>query len=1154
MFMKRLNVTRRVLGALYLGALIVLMYSTAAAAATCDALMTGHPAAYETTIALQGREQAERTVHLPAQTNVLVFAREAGLDVTLEVTGATKALMRADSPIQRSGIQRVAFTTGEETDYSLRVTGKEHTGAKGRVTLLVVTMPRSESNDPCLVTQQKMAAGDAAYAAAQASTRQASRPPMLEAPALYKAAATAYAVAAARLKSAGSSPLLAQAQHAEAAVFVHDILDWERASTVAQEAARAYAAVDDAYGKARAQAIEAEAGIEIASAPRAPASAAAGGTSDAFARVRELLTAIATFHAARGELYDEALARNNIGVSHHLEGSYEAAIRTYRRALQLFEQLGEQSWQAGVLQNIALVEYELGRLSDAIPHYAQVLELLQQDDDPMLFASILSNSALSNWASGNVDAALRQFNEALTILRSVKDPYLLAVALHNIGCVYDTLGDQERALEFYKQALALRTRQLDARGRTASLRTIGNILRERGDASGALKMHEEALSLASGPSAKARILVQVAKDLGASGRRDEALKQLEVVLQRSAPGDEVVRARALAERSELFAARGEGARAAADLRAALATFHKYESPEDEFEAWVALARIERAGGASGKAFEALDRALALAEELRVQSANPELRATRLQPLRSAFDLKIAMLADRYSANGADVPQRERVALLALSTAEQARARALVDFQNLDVSAPGVPAELVTQRRSIYRELAARRFRLAVSLDRGGAGDARVGIIRADIAALRQQLDEIDARIGAASDSAAARRAKSNDRVALDFRALPKDTAIIEYWLGGDSAYAWQATSAGVVMVRLGPSSRVTEMALAYHKALRSFGSVPVAQRLKLGAELYALVLKPLDVGASSPRKLVFALDGALHYIPFATLRVPEQGATQFLVESHDISITPSIGMLLGGGESRRAQAPTKEMLLVADPVYELSDSRLATIARQTVSKPKASAWSLALLRGVEDGDPLPRLPGTAQEAAAIAALLPKESVDRLEGFTATRDRFLSAGLERYRFIHIASHALNDAEIPQASALILSTLDRGSREIDGRVLAADFVNLKLNAETVVLSACDTAVGKSVAGEGLIGLQYVVLARGAGSVLSSLWPVSDQVTAQLMGRFYTSRLRGSASVSAALSEAMRTMITGSFKDPGLWGAFTLTVGRTTGAPGT
>jgi CHAT domain-containing protein len=200
---------------------------------------------------------------------------------------------------------------------------------------------------------------------------------------------------------------------------------------------------------------------------------------------------------------------------------------------------------------------------------------------------------------------------------------------------------------------------------------------------------------------------------------------------------------------------------------------------------------------------------------------------------------------------------------------------------------------------------------------------------------------------------------------------------------------------------------------------------------------------------------------------------------------------------------------------------------------------------LALVRGAGAGRYLPRLPGAAKEATAIAALMPAGSVDRLDGFAASREQFLKSGLDHYRLIHIASHATTDPEIPQASALILSTVNGAGKEIDGRVLAADFMGVRLHADTVVLSACDTALGKSVAGEGLIGLQYVVLARGARSVVSSLWPAIDQVTAEVMVKFYSALLHQRSTVISAWSAASRAALEGPYGDPGIWGAFMLTL---------
>jgi CHAT domain-containing protein len=205
----------------------------------------------------------------------------------------------------------------------------------------------------------------------------------------------------------------------------------------------------------------------------------------------------------------------------------------------------------------------------------------------------------------------------------------------------------------------------------------------------------------------------------------------------------------------------------------------------------------------------------------------------------------------------------------------------------------------------------------------------------------------------------------------------------------------------------------------------------------------------------------------------------------------------------------------------------------------------ANPTSMDLFRSAESSAHLQRLPGATREADAIAALLPVNSMDRLEGLSANREQFLGTKLDHYRFIHVASHATSDSEIPQASALILSTIDQTGQQIDGRVLAADFMGVRLRADAVVLSGCDTALGRSVAGEGLVGLQYVTLARGARSVVSSLWPALDQVTADLMVRFYSSLLHQNSSIISSWSSATRAMLPGHYADPGTWGTFMLTL---------
>jgi CHAT domain-containing protein len=153
---------------------------------------------------------------------------------------------------------------------------------------------------------------------------------------------------------------------------------------------------------------------------------------------------------------------------------------------------------------------------------------------------------------------------------------------------------------------------------------------------------------------------------------------------------------------------------------------------------------------------------------------------------------------------------------------------------------------------------------------------------------------------------------------------------------------------------------------------------------------------------------------------------------------------------------------------------------------------------------------------------------------------------LALDWSKYRFIHIATHGTVDAQVPQLSALILGSYDAHGNRVDGAVRVADLSLQTLNADVAVFSACDTALGKEVPGEGLVGIGSTVLARGARAVVASLWPVSDEIGARLMTEFYGHLLHDSMSVPAALGESMRSAIRSpGSADPALWAAFQVSV---------
>jgi CHAT domain-containing protein len=234
--------------------------------------------------------------------------------------------------------------------------------------------------------------------------------------------------------------------------------------------------------------------------------------------------------------------------------------------------------------------------------------------------------------------------------------------------------------------------------------------------------------------------------------------------------------------------------------------------------------------------------------------------------------------------------------------------------------------------------------------------------------------------------------------------------------------------------------------------------------------------------------------------------------------------------------------PNDRVLLVDDPVYQPDDERIAVLRQAPLGAKQSGAPPVT--RGAVDPSRLQRLPSTAREATAIRRLFASGQIDQLEGLDAVKRSLLERNLASYRYIHIASHGEMDLEVPTLSALILGRFGRDGPVGDQRVWVHDLLSQTFNAEVVALSACDTSLGPEFAGEGPIGLRYAVLARGARSVVSSLWPVADEITADLMAEMYGELTNKAIRADSALTFAMRGLLAKRpTLDPALWAPYTV-----------
>jgi len=296
----------------------------------------------------------------------------------------------------------------------------------------------------------------------------------------------------------------------------------------------------------------------------------------------------------------------------------------------------------------------------------------------------------------------------------------------------------------------------------------------------------------------------------------------------------------------------------------------------------------------------------------------------------------------------------------------------------------------------------------------------------------------------------------------------------------------------------------------------------VAQRLA------RQLLEPIAPRLRGKRKWILSPDGELAVLPFDALPFDGKAA----IEGRAISYVQSVSVLALMRERPRRTAQSsggRELFAMGAPLYpEAAAGAAPTRASST------AAVSAVLRRGDPQsiqrafdllGQRWQPLPGAESEVQAIRALFRDSTAllgpDANEANLVQRDR--SGELARYRFLHFAAHGFLSTNVPALSALVLSQAGNPPG-FDGYVTAAEWPRYRLDSELIVLSACQSALGTQIQGEGVMGLPYALFVAGNRKTLLSLWPVADESTARFMTRFYT-RLRAGAGVAEALAAVKR-----------------------------
>jgi CHAT domain-containing protein len=766
-------------------------------------------------------------------------------------------------------------------------------------------------------------------------------------------------------------------------------------------------------------------------------------------------------------------------------GEYGKAIEFYQQSLKLASGANgnaDQQWSA--LTGLGAAYGALAEHSQALEYYQQAQSRLPQaPSDPRHLTTLLNISAVQV-ALGQYATALDSYKKSATLAQTLEDPLGTQTALLGLAQIHLLLDQPRQAVIHYRKSLqAARLVQQDTRPeQQAQAPAVARAARtaQLGLANVAMLggQYEEAI----------RIYEQIQASGSAASATPEgpavALTEAEQQAVRQGLGQAYEALNDTTQASQIYKAMLNTAKRQGDRRAQSAALNQ-------------LGQVLQRAGQWAEAEKMLRDSIALRESLRENLRDAD-KVLLFETQRSAYTALQQVLVAQNKLEQA------------LEIAERGRARALVELLAQRLLSPSAkPTKLapptVEQIRQIAKDQNATLVQYSILSERG-TGDRQLRESELLIWVI-QPTGEITLRRADIKPLLTLGASSLNDLVVgnQEFMAVRGRNAL--------------ASARGVrrsVARPLSASQPASQPASASPASASSSGPSAMAPTSSPSPALYQLLIAPIqDLLPKNDRdRVVFIPQGPLFQVPFAALQAANG---EYLIQSHTLLTAPSIQALELTRQQRLALAQKPNASATATP--------------QTLIVGNPQMPSVSLVPG-GPAEPLAPLPGAEQEAKAIAALLGSSALTGQQASKAT----VKQQMPQARRIHLATHGLLD-EIQGLSSAIALAPSGGD---DGLLTAEEIFNLQLQADLVVLSACNTGQGK-ITGDGVIGLSRSLMAAGAASVVVSLWAVPDAPTAELMTRFYQN-LQTQPDKAQALRQAMLATLK-THPDPRNWAAFTL-----------
>ena len=745
---------------------------------------------------------------------------------------------------------------------------------------------------------------------------------------------------------------------------------------------------------------------------------------------------------------------------------------------------------------------------------------------------------------GDWQSAISYLTQAQSV-NTENDPDLMARSAAGLASVFIDSGLPNSALIHYQRAREFYRKVAYERGVNRMTMMIGQTYFLMQNASAAEEYLQTALAGFDPTGVDAAQCNEYIAQLRiSSGQYADALRHLLPVVetyQRAGNSKQAARVRALI--GQLYEQQGNFADARANYLEASQTFRRISDRVSDAAVSFALGRLELQAGNYDSAEEFLKHSIEYTEMIRSKSIGRELKQAFSASVHARYAAYVECLMRKHAkqpSQGFDVT--------AFEASELARGRSLAELLH-DTQTDllnGIDPQTAEREKSLRQLIRAKEdYRIDLLATDYSKDD--LDQLEASLARLRDEYKEVLDKIRLVNPS----YERISQPSAYSLRQIQQEvinddqTVLLEYLLGNDASYVWLVTKNSFAAYET-PKEAIVNEAVGKLYNLLSLKPTPESEsKLRDAArELGQMVLGPV-AGQLSGRRVIVVADGALNYIPFQVLPLDREP----LIEKVDVINTPSASILgqLRSEHSKR-QPAEKVVAAFGDAVFasnyaEYKESSTGQLTAKQDNHAQPASRDIDVAEDSLNPEKIQPLFYARLELQNLHELLGSNAF-LATGFDASREKLESTDLSHYSILHLATHGILNTKDPENSGFVLSLVDPNGKPQNGFITMKDVYRLHAPVVLVVISACRTGLGKEVKGEGLIGLTRGFMHAGASSVVSTLWRVDDEATAELMKRFYQNMLQGGMTPAAALREAQKTIRQDPrWSSPYYWAAFTL-----------